>query len=169
MPSQRGGFSPSFRSAPSGGTRHNASSGMRLSVYYPWHNLYGQTLFCIKMRRGKKGSTYECEQASGQRIIIPTWMTDPVHCARFSPGSPLSSLQALAELRQFLDLLKEQSTKLSNSTNMEAEHELNSPFDPSTKSHLSSQTSGNQERTGTASSGISSSSTGQTQTNLGEE
>ena len=53
-----------------------------------------------------------CELGDGTVGAVPAWMTDAASCGELSAGEPRASLEALVELRGFLDALKEAAGRL---------------------------------------------------------
>jgi hypothetical protein len=72
-----------------------------VTVYYRWHPLSG---LALPVRRRQKNCSAEqllCQSPDGRTLAIPSWICSP-ECLQFSLGSPLISVEALAELRTVL-------------------------------------------------------------------
>ena len=102
--------------------------------------------------------------SDGQRIIIPVWMTDPIFCSGFLSGPPLCSLDALAELRQFIN---DQLMNLTNPATQEDDHENSSHFDSTPPLPKNLRTSTIQGQTSASSHRSSPSSIQQNQAHKG--
>ena len=79
-----------------------------MTVHYPWHPHYGETLEVRRFWHNRSASGWICQvpsKAKGVVVPVPAWMTDKTFCDSLSVGNPLLSMEALCELRITLDNL----------------------------------------------------------------
>src|SRR2546425_4246562 len=84
---------------------HNAHNLETVTVYYRWHPLYGLVLPVWRRIKYQDGQRIYCKAPDGRICALPGWMLRR-ECAQFCIGSPLVSLEALAQLYDLLRDLK---------------------------------------------------------------
>src|SRR5256712_5877709 len=88
------------REAP-GRQSHSAHHTEQVTVHYPWHPQYGQTILVQRsVRHGREVWLCEHDQRTA---AIPVWMTERVACAALSSGPVLVSIEALTELASLVN------------------------------------------------------------------
>ncbi len=78
-----------------------------VKVEYLLHPLFGEEVRIVRFdAKGRKGQTLV--ESSEDRQCVPSWMTDPTHCALLTFGwQPFASHQALRQLDALLASLDE--------------------------------------------------------------
>ena len=85
--------------------KHNNHGAERITIHYPFHPLYGQSVHVQRRAKFPKGEYIFCEFADGTIGGFPSWIADPAESLNITVGTPLTSAEALAELRTLLDSL----------------------------------------------------------------
>ena len=89
---------------------HNAHHFEKVTVYYRWHPLFGQSLPVQKRQKDRHGEYIFVRLPDDTTCGLPKWMFS-CECAEFVIGSPLIAGDALLELRDLL-------TRLASETGM---------------------------------------------------
>ena len=92
---------------------HNAEVESLAKVHYRHHPLFDQIIRIWRRHPRADGQMLICELSDGRAGGIPEWMTDAAVCASLSSGEPLVDIEALLELRRFLDVQTESESKKS--------------------------------------------------------
>jgi hypothetical protein len=83
-------------------TRNDARYQGKISVWYPFHPLYGTHDLSVVRAFGTGGVEY-AELAAQQRQVVPAWMLDQDRCAQMTLGlQPACDLAALLTLAGWL-------------------------------------------------------------------
>ena len=83
---------------------HTARYPSSVTVRYPWHPLAGRELDVRGAWQSAYGLHFSCHLSDGTQCLIPEWMTDAVYCSGIKiVGNPFCCIDALRELRRFLD------------------------------------------------------------------
>jgi len=93
---------------PSGGkdrlkpTRNDARYPGKVSVWYPYHHLFGVGDLSVVRQFGFRNVKY-VELAAQKRQAVPAWMLDQDRCAEMTYGlQPAADMAALLELADWL-------------------------------------------------------------------
>ena len=87
-----------------GVAKHSHTTHVSLTVHYPHHPFYGQTVTVV--RRSVSFGPHQVQVAltSGYQLVIPDWMLDEERCRGMDVvAHPTVALSALTALRSLLD------------------------------------------------------------------
>jgi hypothetical protein len=87
-------------------TRDDARYQGKVSVWYPYHPLYGFHNLSILRESGYRDVHY-VELAARERLVVPSWVLDQERCEQMTFG--LQPAVDLATLVELADWLREQS------------------------------------------------------------
>ncbi|MBV9916066.1 MAG: hypothetical protein JO153_06130, partial [Solirubrobacterales bacterium] len=83
---------------------HSADQTERVTIHYPWHPLFGQSIEVLP--RGRRSGTQLLSCVGVEAIsAVPAWMTDAASCVGMIAGPAQISIEALIELRTLIDSL----------------------------------------------------------------
>jgi hypothetical protein len=92
------------RASPWAVAKHSHTTHVSLTIYYPHHPLFGQTVAVV--RRAGPFGPHQVQVAlpSGYQLVIPEWMLDEERCREVEVvGHPTVALSALLALRSLVD------------------------------------------------------------------
>jgi hypothetical protein len=84
--------------------KHSHTTHVSLTVHYPHHPLYGQTVTVVRRSVSFGSHQLQVALSSGYQLVIPEWMLDEEHCRGMETAKqPAITLSALLALRSLLD------------------------------------------------------------------
>ena len=88
----------------SGAAKHSHTTHVLLTVHYPHHPFYGQTVTVVRRSVSFGPHQVKVALSSGYQLVIPDWMLDEERCGGMDVvAHPIVALPALLTLRSLLD------------------------------------------------------------------
>lgn len=92
------------RGWPWAAAKHSHTTHVSLTVHYPHHPLYGQSVTVVRRSISFGPHQVQVALSSGYQLVIPDWMLDEEHCRGMEIVThPTVALSALLAVRSLLD------------------------------------------------------------------